>query len=220
MYLPPSFLGLDLHTVARAWLDRMTSLQHTNPSARLRAALAIGTTPDPSYIGELLERCAVEPDFNVRETLTWALMRHPESLTVPRLVEQVQSGNNQARSQALHTLSKIKGPNSWPVITPDLLSDPDDEVARSAWRAAVVLVPQAQRLPLATMLSTQLGRGSREMQLSRCCEGLIGMCVPELTPSPPRGCSEILTRDSNWISRWPSASAPSDKIVRYRDVDR
>ena len=166
MYLPPSFLGLDLHTVARAWLDRMTSLQHTNPSARLRAALAIGTTPDPSYIGELLERCAVEPDFNVRETLTWALMRHPESLTVPRLVEQVQSGNNQARSQALHTLSKIKGPNSWPVITPDLLSDPDDEVARSAWRAAVVLVPQAQRLPLATMLSTQLGRGSREMQLS------------------------------------------------------
>ena len=86
MYLPPSFLGLDLHTVARAWLDRMTSLQHTNPSARLRAALAIGTTPDPSYIGELLERCAVEPDFNVRETLTWALMRHPESLTVPRLV--------------------------------------------------------------------------------------------------------------------------------------
>ena len=159
-------LDLDLHTVARAWLDRMTSLQHSNPSARLRAALAIGTDPDPSYIGELLERCAVEPDFNVRETLTWALMRHPESLTVPRLVEQVQSGNNQARSQALHTLSKIKGPNSWPVITPDLLSDPDDEVARSAWRAAVVLVPQAQRLPLATMLSTQLGRGSREMQLS------------------------------------------------------
>ena len=52
------------------------------------------------------------------------------------------------------------------MITPDLLSDPDDEVARSAWRAAVVLVPQAQRLPLATMLSTQLGRGSREMQLS------------------------------------------------------
>ena len=49
-------LDLDLHTVATSWLDRMTSLQHSNPSARLRAALAIGTDPDPSYIGELLER--------------------------------------------------------------------------------------------------------------------------------------------------------------------
>lgn len=137
-----------------------------NPSVRLKAALAMGTDPDPSYVDLLLERCRVEPDFNVRETLTWALIRHPASLTVPRLVEEVRSGKPQARSQALHTLSKMKDLTTWPVITHELLSDPDDEVARSAWRAAVVLVPESERLALASMLATQLGRGSREMQLS------------------------------------------------------
>ena len=126
----------------------------------------MGTDPDPSYVDLLLERFADEPDFNVRETLTWALVRHPASATVPRLVDKVDTGNAQARSQALHALSKIKDPTTWPVITPALLSDVDDEVARSAWRAAVVLVPDDRRVWLASVLVTQLGRGSREMQLS------------------------------------------------------
>lgn len=52
------------------------------------------------------------------------------------------------------------------MITRALLSDADDEVARSAWRAAVVLVPEGEERDLAAVLSTQLGRGERETQLS------------------------------------------------------
>lgn len=133
---------------------------------RLRAALAVGTTPDERFIGKLIERSAIEPEFYVRDMLTWALTRHPVSVTMPRLLQEVHSDRVQARSQALHTLSKIGDNRAWPAITRALLSDADDEVARSAWRAAVVLVPEGEAPELAVMLSTQLGRGARETQLS------------------------------------------------------
>ncbi|MDI9896263.1 HEAT repeat domain-containing protein [Rhodococcus sp. IEGM 1381] len=157
-------------------------LEHSNSSARLRAALDIGTTPDLQFLDALLERCAVEPDFQVREMLTWALIRLPASSTVPRLIEQVRFGGAQARSQALHTLSKIKDRAAWPVITEPLIADPDDEVARSAWRAAVVLVPTGSEGQLARMLGTQLGRGGREMQrsLSRALVALGSVIEPML----------------------------------------
>ncbi|MEV6327731.1 HEAT repeat domain-containing protein [Streptomyces sp. NPDC051909] len=144
----------------------LRGLEHAGASMRLRAALAIGTTPDPAYVGALVERCAVEPEFQVREMLTWALTRHAASATVPLLVAEVRSGRARARSQALHTLSKIGDRRAWPVITPALLADADDEVARCAWRAAVVLVPQGEEGALAVVLAGQLGRGARETRLS------------------------------------------------------
>lgn len=113
-----------------------------------------------------MARCAVEPDFFVRDMLTWALTRLPAERTVPRLLTELRSQRAQARSQALHTLSKIGDSKAWPAITRSLLHDPDDEVARSAWRAAVVLVPAAEREGLATELAAQLGRGDREVRLS------------------------------------------------------
>lgn len=135
-------------------------------SVRLRAALEVGTTPDPRFVDKLIERCAVEPEFFVRDMLTWALTRHPVSMTLPGLLREVHSERTQARSQALHTLSKIGDRQAWPVITRTLLSDADDEVARSAWRAAVLLVPEGEESVLAAALATQLGRGGRETQLS------------------------------------------------------
>jgi hypothetical protein len=39
-------------------------------------------------------------------------------------------------------------------------------VARSAWRTAVLLVPDGEEAGLAKALATQLGRGGRETQLS------------------------------------------------------
>ncbi|MGV9245316.1 HEAT repeat domain-containing protein [Streptomyces sp. NPDC003710] len=144
----------------------LQGLENKSSSVRLQAALAIGTTPDPGFIGKLIERCAIEPEFYVREMLTWALTRHAASMTLPALLYEVRSERAQARSQALHTLSKIGDRRAWPVITPALMSDADDEVARSAWRAAVVLVPQGEEHELAVVLATQLGRGERETQLS------------------------------------------------------
>lgn len=144
----------------------LRGLEAGSPSVRLRAALAVGTAPDPRFVAKLIERCAVEPDFYVRDMLTWALTRHPSSLTVPGLLDEVRSEDARARSQALHTLSKIGDRRAWSAITRALLTDADDEVARSAWRAAVVLVPEGEKPGLASVLATQLGRGGRETQLS------------------------------------------------------
>ncbi|WP_029136144.1 HEAT repeat domain-containing protein [Nakamurella lactea] len=141
-------------------------LQHPSSSVRLRTAMAAGVGQDDRHLEPLLRRCAVEPDFFVRDTLTWALTRYPAECTVPPLLELARSDAAQARSQALHTLSKIADPRGWSAISPEVLQDPDDEVATAAWRAAVVLVPIEQRSELAARLGAQLGRGGRDVQRS------------------------------------------------------
>ncbi|WP_432989127.1 HEAT repeat domain-containing protein [Dactylosporangium sp. CA-233914] len=137
-----------------------------NSSVRLKAALAIGTHPEPGFVDVLVARCGIEPDFFVRDMLTWALTRLPPDITVAKLRAELRSGRAQARSQALHTLSKIGDRDAWPAITRSLLHDADDEVARTAWRAAVVLVPDEEKEALAAELATQFGRGDREVRLS------------------------------------------------------
>nr|WP_241665945.1 HEAT repeat domain-containing protein [Prescottella subtropica] len=157
------------------------TLAAPDPSARLRAALAAGTDPDPALLGTLIGRCAVEPDFYVRDMLTWALCRLPAETTVPTLIAELGSEIPQARSQALHTLSKVGDPQAWPAVSA-LLHDPDDEVARSAWRAAVALVPDGGTAELAADLATALGRGDHDLQrsLSRALVALGEVIVPIL----------------------------------------
>ncbi|MFJ8542444.1 HEAT repeat domain-containing protein [Streptomyces sp. NPDC093586] len=161
----------------------LRALEDSRSSVRLRAALAAGSAPDPRFVDALVERCAIEPEFLVRDMLTWALTRHPLSTTLPRLLHEVRSERAQARSQALHTLSKLGDRRAWPAITPAILCDADDEVARTAWRTAVVLVPGGEEPALATVLVTQLGRGGRETQLSlsRALVALGEMVVPALS---------------------------------------
>ncbi|MFF9399341.1 HEAT repeat domain-containing protein [Streptomyces sp. NPDC014744] len=191
-------------TVTRRDTDTVRALRELEDgrsSVRLRAALAVGSTPDPRFVDKLVERCAIEPEFFVRDMLTWALTRHPVSVTLPELLREVRSERAQARSQALHTLSKIGDRRAWPAITPTLLADADDEVARSAWRAAVVLVPEGEESALATALATQLGRGGRETQLSlsRALVALGEAIVPALraattAPAPSVRAHALATR--------------------------
>ena len=116
----------------------IAALEADDGSTRLKAALAIGSNPNPELLDMLVARCAIEPDFYVRDMLTWALIHFPPEITVPRLLAELHSECAQARSQALHTLSKIKDASAWPALTRSLMSDSDEEV----------------------------GRGNREMQLS------------------------------------------------------
>jgi HEAT repeat protein len=144
----------------------IAALAAQNASTRLQAALALGSDPEPGLVDIVIARCAIEPDFYVRDMLTWALTRCPSEVTVPRLVAELRSDGPQARSQALHTLSKIGDRSAFPAITLSLLRDPDDDVARSAWRAAAILVPDERKNELAEALATQFGRGDRDVQLS------------------------------------------------------
>ncbi|MEV0248236.1 HEAT repeat domain-containing protein [Nocardia sp. NPDC050712] len=171
----------------------LDALAAASSSIRLKAALAAGTHPEDGFVDALVARCAVEPDFFVRDMLTWALTRHAAELTVPKLRAELGSGTAQARSQALHTLSKIADPAAWPSITPSLLRDADDEVARSAWRTAVVLVPDTEKPRLAAELATQFGRGDRQLRLSlsRALVALGTVVEPVLEAASTRADPEV-----------------------------
>ena len=136
----------------------------SDQSVRLNAALMAGTYPQSKFIEILISQCATEPDFFVRDTLSWALMRQERVRVVELLTPQLHSPINQARSQALHTLSKIGDKANYHLINTDLLFDQDDLVASTAWRSASVLVPEEKKSELVNLLVTQLGRGDSDIQ--------------------------------------------------------
>ncbi|MFK4145094.1 HEAT repeat domain-containing protein [Streptomyces sp. NPDC004065] len=158
------------------------ALSAENASVRLQAALAIGSDPRPAVLEALVERCAVEPDFFVRDMLSWALTRFAAESTLPLLRRELHSEHPQARSQALHTLSKIGDSSAWDRTAHRLLHDAHDEVARTAWRVAVALVPEDGKEDLADALVTQLGRGDSTVRrsLSRALVGLGDAAGPAL----------------------------------------
>lgn len=157
------------------------ALESQDESLRLRAALAAGTHPHPSLVEPLVRRCGVEPDFFVRENLSWALTRLPADDVLPRLQRELTSKNLFARTQAVHTLSKIGDRRAWPWITADLLHDPDDDLARTAWRAAAALVPDDEVSALASALVKELGRGDDGVRMALSV-ALLGLGEPAVTP--------------------------------------
>lgn len=156
------------------------SLSDPRPSARLRAVMEAGTTPDPTDLDVLVEQCAVEPDLQVREVLTWALVRLPAELVVPRLVGELDRPEAQARSQALHTLSKIGDDSVYPAVV-ERLGDTDPGVVRTAWRASVRLAPEVERPDLAQRLARDLGRGDRDARLA-LSRALVALGEDVITP--------------------------------------
>ena len=91
-------------------------------------------------------------------------MRHNRETVVASLIPELKSPIPQARSQALHTLSKIGDKGNYSLITSVNFFDEDDSVASTAWRAASVLVPEDKKSELVEILVTQLGRGDGDTQ--------------------------------------------------------
>jgi HEAT repeat protein len=141
-------------------------LASPDQSVRLKAALAAGTYPEREFIEILINQCAIESDFFVRDTLSWALMRNDIDAVVERLKGELISENLQAKSQAIHTLSKIGDKKNYPLITDAMLFDADDFIASTAWRAASVIVPDDEKQALVAKLVTQLGRGDSDLQFA------------------------------------------------------
>lgn len=203
--------------------DRMTrALARPDASVRLRAALAAGTEPEDGFIGALVERCAVEPDFYVRDMLTWALTRHDATQVVPRLLLELESDRSQARSQALHTLSKIGDGDAWSGITPDLLHSAEGGVARAAWRAAVVLAPAGSRTWLAAELAKELGRGGseRHLSLSRAIVALDEAGMAAVSDIGPEASADVRAhaRATEMLGRDPDAGFALDEARRVANL--
>lgn len=139
-------------------------LASSDKSVRLKAALAAGTYPEPDFVDVLVDQCAHETDFFVRDTLSWALIRNDIPKVVDRLKSELHSENVQAKKQALHTLSKIGDKQFYSLIALEHFLDFNDEVAVTAWRAASVLAPESEISNLTAILVTQLGRGDSDVQ--------------------------------------------------------
>ena len=154
------------HTTTDRTQRLIDALQHPHTDVRLKAAMTAGSEPTSVLAAALVRRCAVEADFFVRDMLTWALVQQPVEIVLPLLRPELESDKPLARSQALHTLTKIADRETWDWITTQHLHDHHDEVARTAWRAAVALVPDERAAWLAGELVTELGRGDRDLQRS------------------------------------------------------
>lgn len=108
----------------------VTNLFHPDKNVRIRAALDLGAAQHRPALPNLIERLGREPDFFVRENLTWAVVRMGAD-AVPPLLGLLAHSDAAVRLQAVHTLSKLADPAS-AVALGQAVSDPEDEVARKA----------------------------------------------------------------------------------------
>jgi HEAT repeat protein len=179
-------------------------LESSDKSVRLQAALAAGTYPDPEFIEVLVSQCAHESDFFVRDTLSWALIRNDIPKVVDCLRSELMSENAQAKSQALHTLTKIGDKQFYSLITNEHLLDSNDKVAVTAWRAASVLAPESEISSLTKILITQLGRGDSDVQfdLTRFLCALGNLIIGPLTEATKSPKEEISVHANFTLMRY------------------
>nr|WP_017593346.1 HEAT repeat domain-containing protein [Nocardiopsis potens] len=110
---------------------------------RIAAALAIGRRAEAGLAHALAEALWAEPDFFVRETMTWAVTRLGEA-ALPAVVDAAGPGRPPGvRAQALHVLSKFADPETVDVLL-GYITDPDPAVARkSRWALGRIGEPRA-----------------------------------------------------------------------------
>ena len=135
---------------------RIALLGDAEADVRLRMALELGQARVVDAAGPLVARFGVEPDFGVRETLTWAVLRMRDT-AMPMVRHALDDPRWIARLQATHTLSKLGDPAAGTRLLP-LVADPVASVASRAWWA----VAQCGDPEVVPALVAQLGRGSAE----------------------------------------------------------
>lgn len=118
-------------------------LSNPDRNVRNRAALAIGRQYKVDLAKALVEALWNEPDFFVRETMTWAATRLEEA-TLPAVLAAVGPDRPvEVRTQALHVVSKFANPETVDAVLP-YITDPEEAVARKArWALGRIKEPSA-----------------------------------------------------------------------------
>ncbi len=153
-------------------------ISHPDRDVRLRAALDSGRQQDAGVAASLVSRIAVEDDFHVRESLTWALVQQGEQ-AVPAVLELLTSDNPLERRQAAHILSKVGDPAHVAHILP-VVADEDADVAIKAYRAAASTGSAEVVQPLLSRLGD--GEGEQRDALSNALQQLGPLVVDALIP--------------------------------------
>ncbi|WP_445337256.1 HEAT repeat domain-containing protein [Clavibacter sp. CFBP 8614] len=135
----------------------VAALADPDRDVRQEAALALGERADEATLGAVLERLWAEPDFFVRETLTWAVAR-VGAPAIPGVRQALGADRSSGvRTQALHVLSKIAHPSTVDDLVP-LIDDADEAVAAKA-RWALARIGDARAVPL---VAAHLGAADAE----------------------------------------------------------
>jgi HEAT repeat protein len=108
-------------------------LLHPDKNVRIEAALEIGKLADAAAVPVLVERLGAEPDFFVRENVTWALVRMGDASVLP-VIAALQGDDTGARYHAAHTLSKLADARAVPALL-EALASPDVMLVQKAMYA-------------------------------------------------------------------------------------
>lgn len=134
----------------------LLGLKHPHESVRQGAAIGLGALVTPDLAGRVAETLWEEPDFFVRESLTWVLTRVPRA-ALPYALAALADERARVRLAAVHVLGKLGDRSAVPAVIP-LTADIDDEVAAKACFALARLADPAA----VAALAAYLGRGDAE----------------------------------------------------------
>jgi HEAT repeat protein/DNA-binding transcriptional MerR regulator len=108
--------------------NNLANLNHPDKNQRNQAAIDLGSEPDRTGLAGLLAQLAIEPDFFVRETLIWAIVRHGQP-AVAALIALLGNPYPQARLLAAQALGKLAAAEALPALI-KATEDNDLEVVR------------------------------------------------------------------------------------------
>ncbi|MDQ1286940.1 MAG: hypothetical protein QG622_505 [Actinomycetota bacterium] len=131
-------------------------LADADAGVRMRSAMDLGRLRAAQAAPALVERLGLEPEFLIRETLTWAILRLEEEAG-PFVDQALSSPRWLARRQAVHVLSKQGRPEDADRLIP-LIGDDVDAVASRAYGAAA----RTHAASVVPALVGQLARGDAE----------------------------------------------------------
>jgi HEAT repeat protein len=112
----------------------VAALAAAAPNARAAAALEIGKRVHPDNVRPLVAALRVEDDLNVREMLTWALVKHG-AMAIDALTALYADADAGQRHEAVHVLGKIGGAG----VLPALIAALADDAVRVRRKAALSL---------------------------------------------------------------------------------
>lgn len=125
---------------ARELCEKLTD---PDKNVRYEAAMAVGTRCETECADPLVNALWTEPDFFVRETMTWAVLRLEEDTRLAVLAAVATDQSPDVRTRALHVLSKFANPETVDAVLAHI-NDPDAVVARKArWALSRIREPRA-----------------------------------------------------------------------------
>jgi HEAT repeat protein len=152
-------------------------LQDLDKNVRIQAALHIGALGDHAALPALTTQLIQEPDFFVRENITWAIVRMGQAAVKP-MMALLEHTDPMARFQAAHVLSKLEDTRAANALILALQDDSIEVVQKAAF--ALGQLKDDTAIPALVDL---LGDKHLELQttVQRALEGFGTAALPMLT---------------------------------------